>query len=203
MALASLVVLPLWGWLRRQFDNRVALDRLPALRPSSQADDPRPAGYPRPNVLVLAGADAVLGLAGGIGTEALVVLRRRTGLGLGRPHPHRRLAVGGAAGIVVRFSLAGRRGASAAAGAGGAAVRGHAARLGRLDERHLAARLSALGVDPSRPRGNDRGSAHSRKRSTRQAREPAPPTAAAGARLPPHRSGGLPRLSPRKWPFAW
>ena len=172
MAMASLVVLPLLGWLRRQFDDRVALVGclLYALHPKLMIHGPLIIRDPTFWFLLV--LTLYLGWRAVLELKPWLFCAAGRGLGLGRPHPHGRLAVGGAAGIVVRFSLAGRRGASAAAGAGGAAVRGHAPGLGPLDERHLAARLSALGADPPRPRGNDPGLAAGARRFRAARRAP-------------------------------
>ena len=63
LAMASLVVLPLFGWLRRQFDDATAAAGSRTLRHPPQVVDLRPAHHPRPNLLVPSDLDALPGVA--------------------------------------------------------------------------------------------------------------------------------------------
>ena len=171
IAVTCLAVLPLFGWLRRQFDDQVALVGclLYALHPKLMIAWPLIIRDPTFWFLLI--SDAVLGLAGGPGIETLAVSARRASPGPWPSTParkacswRRRWACGGCC----RWPAA--AGLSAAACPGRAAGGGHAPGLDPADERHVAARLSALGAGPPRPRGNARGSR--RRRSTAASRRP-------------------------------
>ena len=203
MALASLVVLPLWGWLRRQFDDRVALVGclLYALHPKLMIHGPLIIRDPTFWFLLVLtlylGWRAVLELklwlfcAAGL-AWALAAHTRTEGLLLAAP-----------LGLWCVFRWP--------------AVAGHRRRLvlgGLLCAAMLPAWVLLMNVTLLHGYPHwvwirrdhvemIEGPLVARETVHAAVRARAAAAAAARRRLPPHRSGGLPRLSPRKWPFAW